>query len=118
MWQHISVTEFGGVTSVEFLYKKILDPEMIREIGDELNQLMANLKTRGGGRVTLVFTRVEFVSSALTNKLVLFDRWAAKNNIPWRMCEVCPAVMSGWTVSRLNQLFRIDETREDSVAKL
>ena len=118
MWQHISVTEFGGVTSVELLYKKILDPEMIREIGDELNQLITNLKTQGGGRVMLVFTRVEFVSSALTNKLVLFDRWAAKNNIPWRMCEVCPAVMSGWTVSRLNQLFRIDETREDSVAKL
>ena len=111
--RRVEVSEIGQVTVVRFVDRKILDTANIQELGDELSALVEE-----GESTTLLlnFTRVEFLSSAALNKLILLDRAVKKAGGRLKLCSLRPEIQEVFVITRLNQMFEIHDEEADALA--
>ncbi len=111
--RRITTSEVQGVTVVSFIDKKILDAVNIQELGDELFSLV----DRDGVKSLLLdFGNVEFLSSAALNQLVILDKKVNTNAGQLRLCNLLPEIQEVFVITRLNQLFEINETMDDALS--
>ncbi len=104
----------GDVSVVQFMEKKILDELSIKEIGDELFELVdVHKKTR----LLLNFEQVEYLSSAALGKLITLNKKvrAAKGEL--RLCKIHPDIAEVFRITKLDKLFDICDTEEEALAK-
>jgi anti-sigma B factor antagonist len=103
----------GDVGMVQFLDKKLMDQQVIQELGDEL---FALVEKDGVKNVLLNFANVEFLVSAALNKLILLDKKIKTAGGKLQLCNVKPAIFDIFAVTRLTQLFQIKRTEQDALA--
>ncbi len=111
--RRVEVSEIGDVTVVRFVDRKILDTANIQELGDELFALVENDNRKS---LLLNFSRVEFLSSAALNKLILLDRAVKKHGGRLKLCNLRPEIQEVFVITRLNQMFSIHEEEADVLA--
>lgn len=111
--RRVEVSEVGDVTVVRFVDRKILDTANIQELGDELFSLV---ETDNRKSLLLNFSRVEFLSSAALNKLILLDRSVKKHGGRLKLCSLRPEIQEVFVITRLNQMFDIYEEEPDALA--
>jgi anti-sigma B factor antagonist len=112
-YRRIEVSQVGEVTVVRFLDRKILDTANIQELGDELFSLV---EKHNCAKLLLNFSRVEFLSSAALNKLILLDRAVKKQNGQMKLCDLRPEIREVFVITRLNQLFDIQDDESSALA--
>ena len=85
---------------------------LAQELGDELFGLveMDNRKS-----LLLNFSRVEFLSSAALNKLILLDRSVKKHGGRLKLCSLRPEIQEVFVITRLNQMFDIYDEEADAL---
>jgi anti-sigma B factor antagonist len=75
VYKRIEVTSFSGsageVAMVQFLDRKIMDPAIIQELGEDLFALVEKEQRKN---ILLNFSGVDFLSSAALNKLIVLDK--------------------------------------------
>lgn len=113
VYRHIQVGEFGDVTIVKFLDRKILDMAKIQEIGDELFGLLEGTDRR---KFIFSFSAVEFLASAMLNKFILFDRAMRKRGGAFKCCSLKPEIEEVFIITRLNQMFDLCEEEMDALS--
>ena len=107
VYRRIDCTDTSGVTVIRLLDHKILDAGNIQELGDELFGLV---EKSGVKSLLLDFGRVEFLSSAALNKLILLDKKVRQHEGRLKLCNLRPEIHEVFVITRLNQLFEILDT--------
>lgn len=104
----------NSVNVVQFLERKILDELSIKEIGEELFELVDVHKKH---RLLLNFEAVEFLSSAALGKLITLNKKVRAVKGEMRLCCIHPDIAEVFRITKLDKLFDICETEEQALAK-
>ena len=112
--KRIRIADDGTVTIVTFIDKKILEAASIQELGDELFGLIAG----GVEKLVLDFDGVEFLSSAALNKLIILDKKVKAGSGDMVLCNLRQEIHEVFVITRLNQLFVIEDTVDEAVEKV
>jgi anti-sigma B factor antagonist len=105
----LNVTQHKDVSIVEFTENKILDEMNIAEIGQALLDL-GDSKDRP--KILLDFANVDHLSSAALGMLINVNNKVRQNNGQLRLANIRPQIMEVFTITKLNRLFRISNTRD------
>ena len=111
-YRRIETSEIRGVTVVSFVERKILEAAHIQELGEELTHLVDHDGTKD---LLLDFDKVEFLSSAALNKLIILDKKVKSKSGQMKFCNLTPEIREVFVITRLNQLFEIVDTREKAL---
>ena len=113
MSNRLDVSQSGDVTIAKFLDKKILDQLIIQDLGNELFALVEEEKKE---KLLLDFSEVEFLSSAALNKLIVLDRKMKASGGKLKFANLRAETHEVFMITRLNQLFDIQDTDADALA--
>jgi anti-sigma B factor antagonist len=113
--RRLDVNESASITVVRFKDSKIIDPEAIQELGQELFDLVTTGQRR---KIVLSFANVEFLSSAALGKLIAFEKKAKQNSAQLILTDISPEIYPVFTITGLDKLFRILDREVDALAVL
>jgi anti-sigma B factor antagonist len=113
LYHRILLTEVGSVTVVQFKDKKIIDPSVIDELGEELFSLVDRDQRKS---LVLNFANVEFLSSATINNLIKLDRKCRAIKGTVRLSNLRRDIHEVIKVLRLDKLFSIHAEEVEAVA--
>jgi anti-sigma B factor antagonist len=113
--RRIEVTDSARVSVVRFLDQKIIDPEAIQELGQELFDLVERDDRKN---LVLNFSNVEFLSSAALGKLITFEKKAKRNDAQLFLTNISPEIFQVFAITNLDKLFKIKDTEADALAVL
>jgi anti-sigma B factor antagonist len=103
----------NGVTLVTFLDRKILDLNTIQELGDKL---IAMVEQERRTALVLDFRIVEFLSTAMIGNLVILDKKVKEKSGRLVLCNLTPVIKEVLAVTRLNQVFEIEDSLDEALA--
>jgi len=92
-----------------------MDPIMIEEIGIELQSL---LDANKGGTFLLDLNAVEFLSSAVLNRLIVLDKNIKTDKGVMAFCNLGAAVNEVFAITKLDLLFKLFDTRDAAIDAL
>ncbi len=110
--RRIIVAESGGVSTVRFLDKKIVDSACIEQLGEELIALVTQEHRTN---LLLNFDGVEFLSSAALNKLLSLHKKAKDQGGKMRLCNLRAEIKEVFTITKLDRVFDIRKTEADGM---
>jgi anti-sigma B factor antagonist len=113
--RRLEVNESASITVVRFRDQKIIDPEAIQEMGEELFDLVDQGDRR---KLVLNFANVEFLSSAALGKLITFEKKVKRNGAELILTNISPEIYQVFTITNLDKLFQIKDTEADALAVL
>lgn len=111
----IEVSESANISVVRFQDQKIIDPEAIQELGQELFELVERDDRK---KLVLNFENVEFLSSAALGKLITFEKKAKRNDSALILTNISPEIFQVFAITNLDKLFQIKDTEADALAVL
>lgn len=114
-YSQITTETVGDITIVNFVASRVLDPMMIEEIGKELQSLFDD---HPGGKFILELKDVEFLSSAVLNRLIVLDKSVKSTNGTMAFCCLRPAVSEVFGITKLDLLFKIYLDRDEAIQSL
>ena len=100
----ITFEDIGDVTAVKFTDKKILDEQVIQNIGDDLFKLVDEL---GRKKLLLDFVSVEFLSSAALGKLIRLHQRLASGGGKLILCGISKTIMEIFELTKLDKMLKI-----------
>ena len=112
--RRLLIEPHGDISVVQFMEKKILDELNIKDIGDELFDLV---DTQNKTRLLLNFEQVEYLSSAALGKLITLNKKIRAVEGELRLCRIHPDIAEVFRITKLDKLFDICETEEEALAK-
>ncbi len=104
---HLSVSQRDDVQVVEFSDRKILEELSIREIEDQLFDLV---KGRSAVKLLLNFKNVEHLSSAALGMLINLEKEVSQAKGTLMLSDINPQIYEVFKITRLNKMFEIHET--------
>jgi len=113
--RRIEVSDSASVSVVRFLDQKIIDPEAIQELGQELFDLVEKDDRK---KLVLNFSNVEFLSSAALGKLITFEKKSKRNDSQLILTNISPEIFQVFAITNLDKLFQIKDTEADALAVL
>ena len=111
----IEVSESANISVVRFQDQKIIDPEAIQELGQELFDLVERDDRK---KLVLNFENVDFLSSAALGKLITFEKKAKRNDSELILTNISPEIFQVFAITNLDKLFQIKDTEADALAVL
>ena len=111
--RRIDVAKIGEITVVKFLDKKILDEANIQELGTELFGLIEHDNRKS---IVLIFTGVEFLSSAALGKLITLDRKVKAAKGRMKMSNIRPEIFEVFQITKLNKVFDIRTDESEAIS--
>lgn len=103
----------GDVTVVYFTERKILDELNIKEIGEELFDLV---ETHNKKKLLVNFENVEYLSSAALGKLITLNKRVRAADGQLRLCRISPTIFEVFRITKLDKLFNIFDTEDSALA--
>jgi anti-sigma B factor antagonist len=113
--QRIDVSHSNKITVVRFKDQKIIDPEAIQELGQELFDLLEKEKC---SKLVVNFANVEFLSSAALGKLITFEKLAKRHHAELILTNIAAEIFQVFAITNLDKLFQIKDTEADALAVL
>lgn len=113
--RRLEVSESANVSVVRFKDQKIIDPETIQELGDELFDLVEKDER---SKLVLNFGNVEFLSSAALGKLITFEKKVKRAGATLMLTNISPEIYQVFAITNLDKLFQIKDTEADALAVL
>ncbi len=113
--RRIDVSDSANVCVVRFKDQKIIDPEAIQELGQELFDLV---EQEGRKKLVLNFSNVEFLSSAALGKLITFEKKSKRQDAELILTNISPEIFQVFAITNLDKLFQIKDSEADALAVL
>jgi anti-sigma B factor antagonist len=111
---HLSTTMQDDVRVVEFSDRKILEELSIREIEDQLFNL---IKGQDAIKLLLNFKNVEHLSSAALGMLINLEKEVSRNKGKLVLSDINPQIYEVFRITRLNKMFEIHETAAQALKR-
>ncbi len=112
---HIEVSESADVSVIRLKDEKIIDPQTIQELGQELFDLVEKDNRK---KLILSFSSVEFLSSAALGKLITFEKKSKQQAAELILTDISPEIFQVFAITNLNKLFQIKDSEADALAVL
>ncbi len=112
----IRVEQADGVRVVRFLDRQLYDDRTVREVADQLFQLLPIAGQNP--RLILDFTGVDSVSSGMLGKLILLQRRVDAAEGRLVLCELGESIQSILSTTNLDRLFQVVRDRREALANL
>jgi anti-sigma B factor antagonist len=103
----------GNVLVIQLANPRILDQQVIDQIGSELKELLEKTENE---RVVLDFRQVQFMSSAMLGALVKFRKQCAEFKADLKLCGISKDIMEVFKVTNLHKVFDIQADEPTAVA--
>lgn len=113
--RRIEVSDSANVSVIRFKDQKIIDPEAIQEMGQELFELVEQDDRK---KLVLNFANVEFLSSAALGKLITFEKKAKRQDAQLILTNISPEIFQVFAITNLDKLFQIKDSEADALAVL
>src|SRR5436190_23929944 len=107
--RRLEVEDYGEVTVVNFIDRKILDEQNIQKIGEDLFSLVDELGRR---KILLNFSNVEYLSSAALGKLITLNKKVNSSGGKLILCNIDPTIYEVFEITKLNKLFNIQKEEQ------
>ena len=111
----LKIAEQGDVTIVELTDRKILDEVNIAQIGEQLFTLIAR---HAKPKLVLDFAVVMHMSSSALGMLITLYKRIREKSGELRLCNIQPTINEVFIITRLNEIFRICQSRQDALDSL
>ena len=107
----VTIRENGEVVIVDILAVKILDEEMIAEIGRDFSKLP--LESAAGRKLLVNFQYVKFMSSSMIGQIVRLHKSCKADKINLKLCGISPEILEVFKITNLTKILSIhdDEKR-------
>jgi anti-anti-sigma factor len=103
-----------GVVVVEVLDQKLSGAAQTQELAEDLSLLLENFEQRN---VLLNLARVEFISSAVLNRLINFQKRVRDAGGKLKLCGLRTSIESVFAATRLNQVFDLCSNEDEALAQ-
>ena len=103
----LTISDNGGICTVEFADRKILEELSINQIGDDLTNLAERKKPIN---LLLSFKNVEHLSSAALGMLITLHKRVADHRGQLKLADIKPQIFEVFKITRLNKVFDIHDT--------
>lgn len=107
--ERLVVVDLDRASVVRFVDPKIIDASEIEQLGSEL---IALVDEQSRTRLLLNFEGVEFLSSAVLNKLISLHTAVKRASGTVRICCLNPQIREVFAITRLDRMFEIYKTEE------
>ncbi len=94
---------------------RIVDESRIESLGHDLMNLIS---AATHDKLVLNFQNVAFMSSAMIGKLILFGKKCKTSGVTLRVCGINNNIKQVFDLMHLDKVFDIDETEDESLAKM
>ena len=101
----LTFREIDDVVVVSFNQVKILDESVIRQIGQEFENL--TLQAAAGRKLLLDFSRVGFMSSAMIGQIMRLHKQCKQDKITLKLCNISPNIMEVFQITGLTKVLSI-----------
>lgn len=102
-----------GVDIVLFTEGRLVNDATLRQAGQELEKVMNKAE---GAKMLINFERVKFMASAMLGQLVSLQKKCKAAKVDLKLCSICPEIMEVFTLTRLNNVFDIQENEARALA--
>lgn len=110
--RRLEVEDYGEVTVVNFIDRKILDEQNIQKIGEDLFSLVDEL---GRKKILLNFSNVEYLSSAALGKFITLNKKVQSSGGKLVMCNISDDIYEVFEITKLNKLFNIQKEEQTAL---
>jgi anti-sigma B factor antagonist len=111
----LEITRVGQVAVAKFVPILLWEEELVRNVGERLNQVVAEV---GSGPLVLDFTQVSHVSSSMVAKLIGVRHRVQAAGGKLALCGIRPELFSLFELTGLNQVFRIYRDASEAAQNL
>ena len=94
---------------------RIIDESTITQLGQELAELVNNPSNK---KIVLNFENVNFMSSAMIGKLVLFGNKCKSASVSLRMCTINQNIDEVFQLMKLGKVFSLDADEETALSNI
>ncbi|MDP6445311.1 MAG: STAS domain-containing protein [Pirellulaceae bacterium] len=113
-YQRFAVREVEKVVVARFMDRKISDVVNVDSVSDELTLLSESLDGRS---LVLDFEPVQFLSSAVLNRLIILDGVVKRQGGRLRLCGMQRSIADIFKITKLTQVFSIHDDVETAIAQ-
>ena len=111
----LQVFELDGVTNMEFIESNILDESSIRQIGDELLQV---IDRKGLPKIVLNFDNVNALSSSALGMLITLNTKVGEKNGRLALACIKGPIRDVFRITKLDKAFSMHDTVGSAVSSL
>ena len=111
--RRIEVEDIANATIVTLSDKKVLEPDIIQIIGD---QLFAVAEDDSRLQLVIDFSRVEYMTSGLTGKLITLSKRLQARKGKLILCNMISPVYEVFEITRLDKFFCIKKDADAALA--
>lgn len=115
MSSRLRVQNDDGVIRIEFVDRNILDEANIRQIEDEIKQIIDG---EAKPRVIISFDNVDHLSSAALGSLITINSRVNEKSGQLRLAEIPESIYDVFVITKLERLFQIHPTCDEAMASL
>ena len=108
----LSVTIQNHVMVVDLIDRKLLDEVNIAQLGNQLGALIGD---NDDPRIVINFSSVAHMSSSALGMLITFHKRVAEKKGQLRLCCIQPSIYEVFKITRLNEIFTIDQTLAEAM---
>lgn len=108
----LTIEEVDGVTVATFNDAKILEDQLIQQLGSELLEAAAGTTN---GKLVLDFSKVKFMSSAMLGRLVMLRRRCNEAKVDVKLCSLADNLKEVFKIVNLHKMFDIVDDCEKAV---
>ena len=109
------MTEYEGVTRVEFLDRNILDEANIQQIGEEITE---SIEAQDQPKILINFENVDHLSSAALGTLITINNKVRAKDGQLRLTNIDPQILEVFKITKLDKLFEIHDTVQGAMASM
>ena len=109
----VRIRENGTIVIVDILAPKILDEEMIAEIGRDFSKLP--LESAAGRKLLVNFRYVKFMSSSMIGHVVRLHKSCKADKIDLKLCGIGPEILEVFKITNLTKLLSIYDDEEKAL---
>jgi len=111
----LEVQLIDNVAVVNFVASRILDDQVIEQVGEQLNSLV---EQSGHQRILLNFNKVEYLSSAALGKLVVLRKKveAAKGKLA--LSNIDETIFEAFKITGFDRIFKIFSDEQEALQYL
>ncbi len=112
--RRLRLDKVDGVTVVSFADTRIVEDEVIKEVGEELYSLVED---KGHNQLLINFGHLELCSSVILGKLVNLQKRVAAVNGQLKLCGLKPDLLHIFRITNLEKVFEIYADEQTALDK-
>ena len=106
----VETKEIDGILLVGFGVGKLLDEQVIQEVGRRLIETIEEVGDEK--QIVLSFRGVSFMSSAMLGRLVMFHKKCKAADVDLKLASIAPEIAEVFKITKMNKLFDIRKDEE------